>query len=474
MIGNTGANVPAFPESFISDLYAAAHRVVLEPPPEIEEVAFAYTEFGSPSEIYSRDYIEDLDITMVEFANRVRLNIKKIDFSTESISMNVRIGTGQLSEPIDQPGLSFHAGYPFILGGLGQHSSDGLRRILAGRNVGGRFGIGEDAFVLSGAITPDDLLLQLQLATAYLVDSGFRPEADRQIRKSISQYYLRLAHIPQGPLQTEVPRLLASGDTRFGLPPEEVLSQRSLSEARVWLAPELERGAIEIGLVGDLDVDNAIAAVAQTFGALPSRGSKPLMHDRRQVSFPEEPFTRNYTVSTEIPKGVVSLYWPTTEEKDVHVARRLNVLSKIFQDRLRLKVREELGGSYSPNAGSSTSDTYDSYGSINAYIVVDPPKASSLARVTHELANDLAQNGTNEDALERAVLPILTSLRENARTNGYWLGAVLSRAQEFPQRLEWARSRYTDMEAITVAEITALAAKYLGDDRAFEFIVLTE
>ena len=51
----------------------------------------------------------------------------------------------------------------------------------------------------------------------------------------------------------------------------------------------------------------------------------------------------------------------------------------------------------------------------------------------------------------------MTSLRESVRTNAYWLTAVLSRCQEFPQRLNWARTRTTDIGAITEADLNALA-----------------
>lgn len=470
VIGNTGDTPSSAPEQFIAGLYLEAHAVALEAPPEIKETPWAYTDFGPAGEIYSQRYVEDLDLTLVEFANRVRLNVKRTDFSADSISMSIRIGSGLLTEPTELEGLGVYTSNTFTLGGLAAHSSDELRRILAGRNVGIGFGVGEDAFNITGATTPDDLLLELQLAAAHLVAPGFRPEADRQMRKAITQYYDRLAHVPQGPLQTEVPRLLANGDSRFGLPDEDVLDQRTLTEAREWLTDRMQSDAIEIGLVGDLDVDAAIAAVAQTFGALPPRKAREHFDARRQVSFPDKPFAKEYRVPTEIPKAVVALYWPTDDGMDVHVDRRLRVLGNILGDRLRLKIREELGDSYSPNAGSSTSMTYHGYGSIQASITVDPDQAKRVAKVTRDLADDLARKGTNEDELERAVNPILTGLRESARTNSYWLGAVLSRAQEQPQRLDWARSRYEDNEAITVEEINELAAAYLRDKQAFEVI----
>ena len=470
VMGNTGDTVGSSPESLIAGLFAEAQYIALEPPPEIEEVAWAYTDFGPAGTIHSREYVEDLDLTLIEFSNRVRLNIKPTDFSAESISMSVRVDSGLLTEPTDLEGLGVYTSNTFTLGGLGAHSADELRRVLAGRNVGVSFSVGEDAFTLSGGTTPADLLLQLQFATAKLVDPGFRSEADRQMRKAITQYYNQLAHVPSGPLQTEVPRLLANGDTRFGLPSEDVLNQRSLMESREWLAPRLQTGSIEIGLVGDLDVDAAIEAVAQTFGALGPRQAKRDYPERRQVSFPAKPFEKEYRVPTEIPKAEVVLFWPTDDGMDVQTDRRLRVLGNILSDRLRLTIREELGDSYSPRAGSITSSTYDGYGWIQASITVDPEQAERVAKVVRDIAHDLSRKGTDEDELERAVRPILTGLRESERTNGYWLGAVLAQAQEQPQRLDWARSRYADNEAITVAEIDELAERYLDKKSAFQVI----
>lgn len=470
VMGNTGDTAGASPENLIAGLFAEAQSVALEPPPEIEQVAWAYTDWGTPGEVYAREYVEDLDVTLVEFVNRVRLNIKQTDFSAESISMSVRVDSGLLTEPEDLEGLGVYTSNTFTLGGLGQHSADELRRVLAGRNVGVNFGVGENAFSFSGGTTPDDLLLQMQLVAAHLTDPGFRPEADRQMRKAITQYYNQLAHVPQGPLQTEVPRLLASGDSRFGLPAEEVLNERNLQQSREWVAPLLASGALEIGLVGDLDIDAAIEAVAQTFGALPPRKAKRDYPERRQVEFPRKPFEKEYEIDTEIPKAEVVLYWPTDDGMDVQVDRRLRVLANILGDRLRLTIREELGDSYSPGAGSITSSTYDGYGWIQASVSVDPEDAKRVAKVVRDLAHDLARKGSNRDELERAVRPILTGLRESERTNGYWLGAVLAQAQEQPQRLDWARSRYADNESITVDEIDELAKRYLDKKSAFQVI----
>ncbi len=466
-----GADVAAA-ERAITDTYRQSLAVAVEPPATIADAIFAYTDFGPAGTITERRRVEDLDVTLVTFANGVRLNLKRTDFEANRVRMSVRLGAGQLLEPRNQPGLGFFASNVFTAGGLGRHSSDDLRRILAGRNVGTGLSVGTDALSLGGQTTPADLLLQLQLTTAFIADPGFRPEAERQLRQGLEQLYARLAHTPQGPLQLEVSRLLASGDPRFGTPTEAELAARTTEEVRTWLAPQLATGAIEIALVGDLDIETAITAVAQTLGALPPRAPKPALAEAREVPLPAEPFRRDYLVETEIPKGIVALYWPTTDSRDVRIARRLSLLGEVFADRLRVKVREELGGAYSPGAGNNSSDTYRGYGYMIANVTVDPERAGEIADVVTAIAADLAANGVSEDELDRARQPILTGIRESVRTNGYWLGSVLAAAQEFPERLDWSRSRTADFQGITKAELDTLAKAYLGSNRAFRAVVL--
>jgi len=464
------AREPAPPESAIAAAYAASQATAVKPPEKLGNEAFAYTQFGPAGTVAHTEEVKDLDVRLIEFANGVRLNLKPTKFEDNTIHVHIRVGAGRLTEPRDKPGLALLADLGFITGGLGRHSVDDLQRLYASKTVGLKFSVDDDALTLGGTTNRNDLLAQLQLLAAYLVDPGYRPEALRQARKALDQLYLRVAHTPEGPMQTEVPTLLASSDARFGLPPEKVAQTRTLDEVRAWLGPQLAAGPVEIGVVGDLDVDATIAAVAQTLGALPARTPKPALTKEREVSFPA-PFAKIYTVPTEIPKGLVTLYWPTTDARDVRLARRLTLLGEIFADRLRVKVREQMGDAYSPEAASLPSDTFTHYGFLLAQIAVDPAQAPQVAAAVLAIADDLQKNGATADELDRAKKPVLTSLRETARTNPYWLGAVVGSCQEFPQRLDWSRTRYRDFEGITKAEIDALAAQYLAPARAIRVTV---
>jgi len=447
----------------------------VEPPAVRETSEWAYASWGEPGVVVSDERVEDLDLRLIRFANGVRLNFKQTDFEKGPIYVSLRVGEGELTAPAEQyPGIGDLAGATFDTGGLGAHSADELRRILAGHTVSAGFAVDADAFTLAGATTREDLSLQLQLMTAKLTDPGWRPEALRQARKEIDQLYLSFKYTTNGPLATEVANLLASGDPRFGLPEAEVMRSRTLDEAREWIDPELATAPIEVAVVGDFEPEAVISAVAKTLGALPQRAERRALDERKQVRFPAQPFNKSYRIPTEIDKGDVHVYWPSHDAIDARRSRRLSLLGAVLDDRLRLKVRQEIGGSYSPYAGNVASNVFPGYGYFQAVCVVDPSQAEQIADLIVEIGDDLARNGVSADELERARQPVMTSVRDSLRSNTYWLRSVLSRAQEKPEVIDWARSRVDDIESITAEELSELAKEYLPAARASRVVILPE
>lgn len=465
-----GAAAPR-PEDQILAVYEAAAHAPVEPPPRVDDAAFAYTDFGAPGKVTEKKHLDDLDIDLLTLSNGARLNLKKTDFEANRIYVHIRVGTGLLTVPKDQPGLGTLANETFVRGGLGKHPIDDLIRMAAGRTAGLGFQVGSDAIVLSGVTNQEDLLFQLQLLTAYLVDAGYRPEALETAHKNFEPMYQRLEHTPDGPLQLQVTRDLASGDPRFGLVPKEQLFARTLEEVRDWLQPQFKDGAMEITVIGDLDPAAATAAVEKTLGALPKRGPKPSLEEERRVHRPKEPFTREFTVETEIPHGLVALFWPSTDAINAHRERRARLLSDVFADRLRVEIREKLGDAYSPSAYHSADEVYPGYGWFVSMVEVDPDKTQMIMEAVLRIATDLAEKGVTEEELERAKKPVLTALRETVRTNSYWLHSVLQSAQELPRHLEWCRDREADNQAISKADLDALAREYLKPDGVFRVVI---
>jgi len=462
----------------VASAYSSSLGVAVTPAPAPApagapaKAAWAYSDFGPAGAVASRRHVDDLDITEVTFANGVRLNLKKTDFEADTIDVSARLGTGQLTEPAStEPGLSAFAGLTYTAGGLGRHSVEDLKRVLAGKKVGVQFASTLDAFVLSGVTDRDDLALEFELLAASLSDPGYRPEALRDARKRIeAEYTTRLEHSVRGPLPLQVSKLLAGGDPRFGLPPKDVMLARNLDEERAWLAPQLAHGALEVSVVGDVDIDSAIDDAARTIGTLPKRDPRPPLDALRKVSFPSQPFARDIPVDTGTPKSLVAVYWPTSDGIDVRRARRLVILADVLADRLRPKVRELQGATANPSVASSASDIFPGYGYLVAIIEVDPAKATGTEKAVVAVSSDLNANGVTQDELDRVKSSILTSVAETERTNRYWM-TVLGKAQEMPDPLDAARNRQPDFDSISKADIDALARSFLAPERASRVII---
>ena len=468
-------NLPAEVDSAaVAAAFGESRAVAVSAPAKIDSATWGYADFGPAGAIVARREIADLGIVQVDFANGVTLNLKKTDFQAATVMLTARFGGGLLTMPADKPGLDIFTSSAAGLMGLGKHSSDDLRRILAGRSVGANFAVGKNAFVASGKTTPKDLELELQLLAAQATDPGYRPEAERLLHRGMAQFYTQLQHMPEGVFQLEIEQALAGGDTRFGLPSLETLSRYTMADVRAWLAPEIAKGPLELSIVGDIDIDASIALAAKTFGALPARSAKPDYAERRRVSFPAAGTAQERKVQTEIARGTVFVFWPSDDALDAPRNRRLGLLASVIEDRLRLKIREGLGGAYSPEVANNGSDTFPGFGYLLVQIGVDPAQAPAILAAVREIAESLRTGGITEDELQRAKQPILTQLAESARTNPYWLGAVLASCREQPQRLDWARTRTADVSAITREEIDALAAKYLRPERLVSYSVHPE
>ncbi len=257
----TGPMQLADPKSEILAAFQASRAVAVAAPPDRATEAFAYAEFGQPSGVVAKEEIAGLGITRVRYGNGVVLYVKTTQFEAGAVRVGVRFGSGKIGLPESQPGLDLLASRGFVDGGLGRHSIDEVNRILAARQVGVDLIIGESGINLLGKTTPAELPLQLDLLAAYVTDPGYRPEAQQRYRSRIGSAYASMAAVPDGAVSGPVSLLVHGGDPRFGMPPQADAERRTLDELRAWLDPMLHQGPLQVMMVGDIDLDRAVAEV---------------------------------------------------------------------------------------------------------------------------------------------------------------------------------------------------------------------
>lgn len=428
-----------------------------------DTLTFAYDDWGAPTPIVS-DHKDDLTgIRTLAFGNGVKLNIKTTDFEPGKVSFTVRMAGGHAAFPADKPGLGTVVGILSTAGGTGKHSLDELRTLTAGRPV--RLGVGLSArdFTVGGTINPDDLDLQLKVAAAYLTDPGFRPEADNQWANLYPQISRQVLAKPESVAGSRLTAMLTGDDWRFGLPDETVLAQRSLAEAKdIWTA--LAKDApIEIGIVGSVDEEAAIAAVAQSFGALPTRATSETFADR-PVALQPQPAPVLLYHDGEADSSVIVTVWPTDDDDDVRTEATMDLLAAVMDLKMTEKLREELGATYSASVDSSMSSEYDGFGTFFVGSTVDPARIDEVEAAVDQAVAELRDAAVDTDLLARARNPIIEGIREGMKRNGSWIG-VVDEAQSEPARIARLLGQEALYAGITAEEILAAARTYLTPEK---------
>ncbi len=450
-----------------------SRKVAVTAPVQVKNKAFAYNNFGPLGKIDQDKRITDLGIRTIRFANNVKLNIKKTDFEKGVVYYGLRFGNGLLSLSQDKGSFGTFMGI-LSRGGLKAHSFEELQRIMAGKQINFDLRADEDSFGSLGATTARDIGVQMKVLAAYITASGYRTETDTFWQNLVDVFAAQREASPQAVSEVQLPRLLASGDTRFGGGDKQELAARNMAEIKAVIEPIAKTAPIEIAIVGDVDEAAAIKAVAQSFGALPKRSLTSVIDPKsRIISFPKDRKTITLYHKGADDQGILHTAWPTNDNKDQKSDITRTVTAKVMGLLLLEEIREKLGATYSPSADSFASDDFTGFGYITASVIAAPDKMEIISAAIKRVTKAMRDAPVSEDLLLRARKPVLEALEKSERYNFDWLSLV-NVAQSEPIKLDRQRNGKSILGAVTVADIQATARQYLGDGAELEVRIVND
>lgn len=468
-----GRTAPVGGEAALREAFVQGMALPTNAPVDTGPLAFGYSDFGPAGVVVSDTREERLGLRLIRFANGVRLTLGRTDVRKDRVAFALAVDGGDLLNTREAP-LATYLASSLAAGGLGKHSQDDLASVLAGRSVSFELSSSTDSFTASAVTTPRDLTLQLQVLAATLSDPGYRQEGVERYRKGIENFFSTLDATPSRALGAASGAILSDGDPRFSLQPHDAFMALDYAGLRTAISNRLATGAIELALVGDLGEDAAIAAVAATLGALPEREAafNPRT-DARSRSFTAKRGERVITHKGEPDQALLQWVWPTTDDRNLAEAQRLDLLARIVRLELTDRLREKLGQAYSPYAGSSLSHFYPGYGTFAISTAVAADKKDATRAAIDELVGDLRKAPLDPDVIERARKPWLEEYNNTLKDLGGWL-ALSARAQSEPERLDRYFAAAKVMAAITPEEIHQTALRYLVPGGAVAFVVIPE
>ncbi|HEX3407091.1 MAG TPA: insulinase family protein, partial [Caulobacteraceae bacterium] len=426
---------------------------------------WAYSSFGPPGQVVSATDLPDVGATKIQFANGVRMNFKSSQNAQDRVEIRIRFGAGQEElDPKDLPAARLGASL-LREGGLGKNDFSDTVRLCEAHDCEFQLSVQRDAFEVSGATRPSDLDTELQLITAYLSDPGFRPAVDARIPTAVKTLYQVTRAEPD--FAAALARDKAMPPPRVPLLPDahDLDGIKSADFARV-LGPALKNDALEVTVIGDIDQQSAVTAVAKTLGALPPRQWRDTTRaDAPHVRYPAPEASPVRTTHDGPPeKATVLATWPLfvwTPEK-VREQRTLDLLAYIVQNQAIDDIRQRLGKAYSPAVNVDLARGGDQ-GALSVAIDTAPDATDIVAGELKKIAQQLASGDITDAMLERARRPLLDEGATREISNPWWI-AMLDGSWEHPDQLASAKTWESDYETITLDEVKAAARKWLAPD----------
>ncbi len=440
----------------------ASKKVAVAAPETNLVKEFAYADFGAPGEVAWREENEDFEFTKVRFSNNLMVTLKPTTWEDNTVRMLLRLGGGIAELPIEFAGIQNLMNVGFVNGGIGQHEVTDLPRLMAGRTASIRLQTSNSAFIMPAAVIPQDMLLQFKLWAAYLNDPAFRVSAHGQYVRSIESYFQSYKSSPAGVANARVADYLYE-DPRLRLPSLETLKAFNMSDLRTVMMDTVRQGALELTVVGDFDIEETLAALSQTLGALPQRREQPRIDPAiRKTVFPAE--TQNVELRHEggVDQARLYLYWPTVGRGEHQLDAELLLLKDLLQVMVTEALREDASLAYTPSVSKFASHIFDNFGFISISTDIGPAEIEQAKVIFLETIERIVRGDIDLTLVERARKPLLERLRNERKNNGRLL-SNLQLAQSYPSYVAYYAGLPKTIKMIKLADLIAVAKTYLAE-----------
>ena len=384
-----------------------------------------YTSFGPDGKVVSQKTIDDLGVSFVTFSNGVRATIKPTKFLAGQVFISIRFGNGRLAWSKNRTSPAWALGNSFMVGGLGLISPTDVRRALAGTEVNAGFNVADTAYEIRGATRPADYQTELQFTTAFLTDPAWRPEAFEKIQSDLQTALPQIHATADGVFGFDFWWIAHNKDHRWDLPAAEDIRATHLDDVKALLQGALKDGPLEVIVVGDISVADAVKGLQTTLAALPKRHiqTAPTMGDERLQSAQKEPIVLHYQGPGD--QSVASIAWRTTDAfPDLPAVRLQRVLERILAQRLFDELRTNQGMTYTPQTQTADSLATPGWGIMRVSANIPTPRIADFYAAVDKTVSDLKAKDVSAEELERARGPLVHDLQNAQQNNIYWATAT--------------------------------------------------
>ena len=468
--GTDGSSDADLASVLLSQLEAADTLAVEPYEDEFDDVPLLAT-LPTAGSIDSEEQIESIDALKWTLSNGITVIAKQTDFRNDEVVFGA-FSPGGHSLVADADHVSAVYADQLVAGsGVGEHNNVALDKLLAGKRVSVSPYIGEMFEGFRGRTSPEDIETLFQLITLYATAPRLDPIYYSTYESSLRSIAETRADQPDAAFSDAVNTVLSQNHFRRRPLTLELLEELSLERAEAVYADRFaDLGDATFVFVGAFDWETLRSLTATYLASLPTSGR---VEQWRDVGVDPPTGLEDHVVRSGIePRSRTVVVFAGEAMLSRQEALTLTAAAEILTIRLRERLREELGGTYSVGANARSTLLPDPEYRVSIGFGSDPARAEELlAEVFEEL--DWLREGGEQEYLDTVKELLRTPREEQLRDNGFWLSqiqTVTRRGEAFT-----ATTGFEDrLDALTLEEVAAAARRFLTEDRYVKVVLLPE
>lgn len=405
-------------DSFNKQYEAYVDEVITEP---------LIAKMPKAGKIKKEEKVADFDAVKFTLSNGITVYVKDTDFKADEIMFSADAPLGKkIFEGKEVDNLALMEG-AIELSKIGNFDNVKMGKYLSGKTLSCGFQMGNNTCGISGNTSVKDLETAMQVI--YMYFTGINPDYDTY-KAQMESMKIQLANIDKNP-QVVFQKHMQSAWYNNNPYAQRIPTVEQIDNANydkmLDMYHKLVSNAADYTFyfVGNVDINTLKPLLEKYIASLPSNPKKlTAAKTDYNVYTRKGEYTDDFKHEMQSAQVMVfNAYTDNQIETNLRNELLLQFTSDILDIVFTNTLREEEGGTYSPQVGSTTNPYTKDWTLYYVYFTGDEMKDKLANRAYAEMQKLLA-NGAAEEDFNKVKGAELNQYEINSKTNGYWLGGL--------------------------------------------------
>ena len=413
------------------------------------------------------------DVTIWTLDNGIKVYVTPFEYQKNTVVVQIEKKGGRSLIPTEDMD-SFDPnviGTFFSYSGISKFSRNELQKTLSGKKVSSNVNIDELSHGIFTIATPDDIETALQLIYLYSTDMRFDENEFQNGMTQLKSIWPNNFKSPKFVLDNELTKVLYGNNPRHLPTTMETLDKANLETIKRVYKDILfkDMAGATVYIVGDINNDLLRPLIEKYIGSLPVGSMATDWKCSNDLV--KGSVKKNITMPMETPLSIITqtytAYLPFTVKNSVVANATIYILNLIYNKTLR----EEEGGTYSPQVTGNLSFFPESNFSLRSYVFTDPSKTNKIKAMATECMMRLATQGPSAEEVSMAIENLKKNLPENRQQNRWWL--LESRLNEW-LNIDYDKEFEAAVNSLTSANIQEMFKAFVEQGNIIEVVLSPE